>query len=163
SLRPRGTRRRALSLRDDRAAPGFHPHRSSAAGRARSGVPLPRASADLAVPRAGLDPLLVGIPRAHAHFGHARARRALPRARPALTMRTAIAKLNAERAARGELVVAFGIGMHTGDVILGAIGLPERSQYDAIGDAVNTASRMETLTKEFKVDAVLSGDTAARL
>ena len=83
SLRPRGTRRRALSLRDDRAAPGFHPHRSSAAGRARSGVPLPRASADLAVPRAGLDPLLVGIPRAHAHFGHARARRALPRARPA--------------------------------------------------------------------------------
>ena len=84
-------------------------------------------------------------------------------ARAALTMRTAIAKLNAERAARGELVVAFGIGMHTGDVILGAIGLPERSQYDAIGDAVNTASRMETLTKEFKVDAVLSGDTAARL
>jgi adenylate cyclase len=53
--------------------------------------------------------------------------------------------------------------MHTGDVILGAIGLPERSQYDAIGDAVNTASRMETLTKEFKVDAVLSAATAARL
>src|SRR5437867_2810499 len=84
-------------------------------------------------------------------------------ARAALTMRTAIAKLNEERAARGELVVAFGIGMHTGDVILGAIGLPERSQYDAIGDAVNTASRMETLTKEYHVDAVLSKDTAERL
>jgi class 3 adenylate cyclase len=84
-------------------------------------------------------------------------------ARAALAMRSAIAKLNSERATRGELVVAFGIGMHTGDVILGAIGLPERSQYDAIGDAVNTASRMETLTKEFKVDAVLSGATAARL
>jgi class 3 adenylate cyclase len=84
-------------------------------------------------------------------------------ARAALAMREAIATLNGERAARGEPVVAFGVGMHTGDVILGAIGLPERSQYDAIGDAVNTASRMETLTKEFKVDAVMSSDTASRL
>ena len=48
-------------------------------------------------------------------------------------------------------------------MILGAIGLPERSQYDAIGDAVNTASRLEALTKEFHVDAVLSRDTADRL
>ena len=55
------------------------------------------------------------------------------------------------------------MGMHTGDVVLGAIGLPERSQYDAIGDAVNTASRMESLTKEFSVDSILSKDTAERL
>jgi class 3 adenylate cyclase len=68
-----------------------------------------------------------------------------------------------DEGARAWVVVAFGIGMHTGDVILGAIGLPERSQYDAIGDAVNTASGMETLTKEFRVEAVLSGETAARL
>jgi class 3 adenylate cyclase len=84
-------------------------------------------------------------------------------ARAALAMRRSIGELNADRAARGEVVVQFGMGLHTGDVVLGAIGLPERSQYDAIGDAVNTASRMESLTKEFNVDSILSSDTASRL
>src|SRR5205823_14811855 len=84
-------------------------------------------------------------------------------ARAALAIRDRVGRLNEERAARGDPVVRFGVGMHTGDVVLGAVGLPERSDYTAIGDTVNTASRMETLTKEFKVDAVLSGDTAARL
>jgi len=84
-------------------------------------------------------------------------------ARAALEMRRRIAELNAGRAARGLDVVQFGVGIHTGDVVVGTIGLPERSQYDAFGDAVNTASRMETLTKEFKVDSILSRDTADRL
>jgi len=88
---------------------------------------------------------------------------ALAAARAALRMRRLIGELNADRAARGEVVVQFGMGLHTGDVVVGAIGLPERSQYDAIGDAVNTASRMESLTKEFKVDSILSSDTASRL
>jgi adenylate cyclase len=84
-------------------------------------------------------------------------------ARAALAMRARIAELNAERQARGEPVVGFGMGIHTGDVVLGAIGLPERSQFDAIGDAVNTAARMESLTKEFSVDSIVSHDTAERL
>ena len=81
----------------------------------------------------------------------------------ALAIRSDISALNAERARSGELVVQFGVGMHAGDVVLGAIGLPERSDYTAIGDTVNTASRMETLTKEYKVDAVLSSATAGHL
>ena len=88
---------------------------------------------------------------------------ALSAARAALAMRASIADLNAARAARGDVVVQFGMGLHTGDVVVGAVGLPERSQYDAIGDAVNTASRMETLTKEYRVDSILSKDTAERL
>jgi class 3 adenylate cyclase len=84
-------------------------------------------------------------------------------ARAALAIRAGITALNVERARTGEPVVQFGIGMHTGDVVLGAIGLPERSDYTAIGDTVNTASRMETLTKEYRVDAVLSGATAGHL
>jgi len=84
-------------------------------------------------------------------------------AQAALAIRAGIATLNAERAARGDAVVQFGVGLHTGDVVLGAIGLPERSDYTAMGDTVNTASRMETLTKEFKVDAVVSRDTAEHM
>ncbi|MBM4420111.1 MAG: adenylate/guanylate cyclase domain-containing protein, partial [Chloroflexi bacterium] len=74
-----------------------------------------------------------------------------------------VAALSVERAARGEPVAGFGVGVHTGAVVLGAVGLPERSDYTAIGDTVNTASRMESLTKELGVDLVVSADTAARI
>ena len=83
--------------------------------------------------------------------------------RAALAMRTQLDALNIDRLARGEPVVKFGVGVHTGDVVLGAVGLPERSDYTAIGDTVNTASRMESLTKEFHVDAVFSSVTAESL
>ncbi|TMG38337.1 MAG: adenylate/guanylate cyclase domain-containing protein, partial [Chloroflexi bacterium] len=58
-------------------------------------------------------------------------------ARAALAIRDRVGRLNEERAARGDPVVRFGVGMHTGDVVLGAVGLPERSDYTAIGDTVN--------------------------
>lgn len=81
----------------------------------------------------------------------------------ALEMRGRVTRLSAERAAAGEAVLGFGIGLHTGDVVLGAVGLPERSDYTALGDTVNTASRMESLTKELGADIVISAAVARRL
>lgn len=84
-------------------------------------------------------------------------------ARAALRMRTDIAAINAERAARGEPVIGYGVGINTGEVVLGAVGLPERSDYTAMGDTVNTAARMESLTKELHVDVVISESAAQHM
>lgn len=78
-------------------------------------------------------------------------------------MRTDLAALNADRSARGEPTVGYGVGIHTGEVVLGAVGLPERSDYTAMGDTVNTAARMEQLTKELGTEVVLSAATGSLL
>lgn len=78
----------------------------------------------------------------------------------ALAIRERVARLSAERTDRGEPTLAFGVGVHHGEVVLGAVGLPERSDYTALGDTVNIASRMEALTKELGVDIVVSASVA---
>ncbi len=88
---------------------------------------------------------------------------AVPAVRAATRMRELIAALNAEREQMGRIAMRFGIGIHTGEVVLGAIGSPERSDYTAIGDTVNTASRLESLCKAYGVNTVLSQETARRL
>ena len=56
----------------------------------------------------------------------------------------------------------IGIGIHAGPVIVGEMGYGHATSLTAIGDAVNTASRLEALTKELNVQLVFSEPVAAR-
>jgi class 3 adenylate cyclase len=88
---------------------------------------------------------------------------AVPAAQAALDMRRAIAEVNARRGMAGGAPVEFGVAIHTGEVVLGEIGIPQRSDFTAVGDTVNTAARMGELAKSFGVDIILSGETVDRL
>jgi adenylate cyclase len=83
--------------------------------------------------------------------------------RSALQMQELLREFNASRARSGLPVLALGIGIATGDVIAGTIGSPKRMDYTVIGDSVNLASRLESITKTYQVRTILCEDTAARV
>lgn len=73
-----------------------------------------------------------------------------------------LVEMNAALAAELEAPLRIGIGIHVGAAIVGEMGYGRAAQITAIGDAVNIASRLENLTKDYAVELVLSEDTALR-
>ncbi|MCD8490252.1 MAG: ATP-binding protein [Desertifilum sp.] len=81
----------------------------------------------------------------------------------ALEMQREVAAYNQYRLQQGEAPIAIGIGLHTGNLMLGTIGEPERMETTAIADAVNLASRLEGLTKLYGVGILASDRTLSEL
>lgn len=82
-------------------------------------------------------------------------------AKAVLTAREMVQRLSELKAKRGEGTGFYEIkiGIHTGDVVVGNIGTQQRSEYAAVGDAVNTAARIESLTKDLGEPILVSDDT----
>jgi adenylate cyclase len=69
---------------------------------------------------------------------------ALNAVKAAVTMQKRLGNLNDELRAEGYGQISIGIGLHTGEALIGYIGSDKRSEYTAIGDTVNLASRLES-------------------
>ena len=80
----------------------------------------------------------------------------------ALQMRDSLKLLNHRWQSQGMQTLAFGIGINHGEVIVGNLGSEEKMEVSVIGDAVNLASRLESLTKEYHLDLLL-GDSLESL
>jgi adenylate cyclase len=74
----------------------------------------------------------------------------------AVEARTAMNRLNDGRRAVGEEVLAFGIALHTGEVMYGNIGAVDRLDFTVIGPAVNTTSRIEGMCRVLDCDLLVS-------
>ena len=80
--------------------------------------------------------------------------------RCALAMRKRLNRLNMKWIAEGKEPFAIGIGLHTGDAIVGNMGAKGlKMDYTAIGDTVNLAARLEGTTKEYGTHMIISEET----
>jgi class 3 adenylate cyclase len=81
----------------------------------------------------------------------------------AIGMGRALADLNAKRITLGEPALRIGIGINSGELMLGAIGGEQRLDSNVVGDAVNLASRIEGLTKLYGARCIVTDATVAKL
>ena len=85
----------------------------------------------------------------------------------ALAMLTELDRVNRELAAEAAVEgrafhpIAIGIGLNTGECVVGNMGSDERFSYTAIGDAVNLAARIEGQSKTYGVPIILGEATRA--
>lgn len=81
----------------------------------------------------------------------------------AVAMLDELRVLNARWASEGRPELDIGIGVNTGDMVVGNIGSSSIMSYTVIGDQVNLGSRLESLNKEYGTRIIISGSTLDRL
>ncbi len=79
--------------------------------------------------------------------------------RAALEMQQKLEEFNRQQQLAGRPTVTVGIGLHTGPVIIGTVGVQSRMDLTVLGDAVNVAARLEELTKIYDASVIISGST----
>lgn len=80
---------------------------------------------------------------------------ALSAVKTSLKMIEALKNFNKKREKEGKSKINIGIGLNSGKAVIGNMGSNQRLNYTAIGDAVNLASRFESLTKQYRVKIIV--------
>jgi len=67
--------------------------------------------------------------------------------------------VNRRLASKIEKVIEIGVGINSGEAVVGHVGSAAKREYTAIGDVVNTAARLEAQTRKYGGGILVSGDT----
>jgi len=78
----------------------------------------------------------------------------------AIAMRDELERFN-RQLGDGIPSMSIGIGLHAGEVVAGLIGSPQKREYTVIGDVVNTASRLEGMTKQLGASILVTSEVLA--
>ncbi len=81
----------------------------------------------------------------------------------AIEMQNRVHYLNQKEILRGKHPLEIGIGISSGESVIGNVGSTNRIEYTAIGDPVNTSARIEPLNKEYKTKILISESTKNKL
>ena len=80
-----------------------------------------------------------------------------------IDMQKKIRTYNKKRIVEGYEPIEVGMGLHSGPLVMGIIGDVKRNDTAIIADTVNTAARMEGLTKHFGANIIVSGNSLERI